>query len=154
MAKRDAQLIAQARAAFGGKRKARDAQSVAEKRRVKNDRRRRMGANPVPFGSASKRTQAAELFKEFTGHDAHAERAGDAARELGLPIRRGGEIPLVAFGELLAVEYETIRDGVTERYRHAFRKSSRPLLAARHDGERIYIVGGRYRFTDRGIVDD
>jgi hypothetical protein len=112
------------------------------------------GRNPVPPSSASKRAQAAELFKEFSGHDAEITSRVDAGRELGLPIRKGGEIPLLAFGELLAVEYETIRDGVTERYRHAFRKASRPLLAARHDGERLYIVGGRYRFTDRGIVDE
>jgi hypothetical protein len=83
----------------------------------------------------------------------HGERL-DAGRALGLPIAKGAKIPLLAFGELLEVKYRTTRDGQTELYRHPFRASSRPLLAARHDGSRVYIVGGRYRFTDRGIVDE
>jgi hypothetical protein len=69
-----------------------------------------------------------------------------------LPVK--GDHPLFAFGELLEVRYRTVRDGREEHYKHAFRKQSRPLLAARHDGKRIYIVGGRYRFTESGINDD
>jgi hypothetical protein len=133
MAKTEARFLAQVRAA------------LANKRHVER--------NPVPPSSAARIREGADLFKQFTGHDAELQDAGDAARELGLPIRRNEKIPMLAFGELLAVEYETVRDGKTERYRHSFRKESRPLLAARHDGKRIFIVGGRYRFTDRGITD-
>lgn len=56
-------------------------------------------------------------------------------------------------GHIDAIEYETVRDGKTEFYRHKFKKKSRPLLYAAHDGSRIGIVGGRYEFTNRGIVD-
>jgi hypothetical protein len=134
MEKTDKRFLAQAAQALHGERKTR--------------------TNPVPPSSAVRVREAAKLFRDFTGHDAEITSRVDAARELGLPVRKGQKIPLLAFGELLAVEYETIRDNVTERYRHAFRKSSRPLIAARHDGKRIYIVGGRYRFTERGIVDE
>lgn len=58
----------------------------------------------------------------------------------------------VAFGELIEVGYRSVRDG--QLYRHTFRlKKSRPLLAASSDGKSVYIVGGRYAFTDRGIED-
>ena len=113
---------------------------------------RRTRRNPAPRRSRTLE-QAGELFEEFTGHQARVGDRLDASRALGLPIRQGAKIPLVAFAELTEVRYRTIRDGREEFYRHPFRASSRPLLAARHDGKRIYIVGGRYRFTDRGIVD-
>jgi hypothetical protein len=99
-------------------------------------------------------TQASKLFEDFSGHRAQIRHRVDAGRELGLPLKKGAKIPLVAFAELLEVKYRTIRDGEEQFYRHPFRASSRPLLAARHDGKRLYIVGGRYRFTDRGIVDE
>jgi hypothetical protein len=102
-----------------------------------------MRENPAP-----RVEQAAKLLHEFSGH---WPRKVKIAREAGLDTRRH---PLLAFGELLEVKYRTIRDGEVEHYRHPFRASSRPLLAARHDGSRVYIVGGRYRFTDRGIVDE
>ena len=114
-----------------------------------NPRARR---NLAPRGSRELR-QAGRLFADFTGHDPRIGERLDASRALGLPIQPGRKIPLVAFAELLEVKDRTIRDGKEEFYRHPFRASSRPLLAARHDGKRLYIVGGRYRFTDRGIVD-
>jgi hypothetical protein len=36
---------------------------------------------------------------------------------------------------------------------HRFKKKSRPLLAASHDGTQLYILGGEYAFTDAGIID-
>jgi hypothetical protein len=38
-------------------------------------------------------------------------------------------------------------------YLHKFKGSARPLLVASADGSRLYVVGGRYRMTRRGIVD-
>lgn len=116
------------------------------------ERESRARRNPAPRSSAQL-AQAGELFEGFTGHRARVGSKLDAGRALGLPIQSGRKIPLVAFGELLEVKYRTIRDGKEEFYRHPFKAASRPLLAARHDGKRVYIVGGRYRFTDRGIVD-
>lgn len=106
--------------------------------------------NPVP---PSRVKQAQSLGLAFSGHQPELAETLDASRALKLPLKPGVKIPLFAFGELMGVKYRTVRDGREELYEHSFRQTSRPLLAARHDGSRIYIVGGRYRFTDRGIVD-
>lgn len=88
--------------------------------------------------------EAARRFQRFTGHKA------ESATLVPFP-----PYPIEAFaiGELVGVIYETVRDGEVEQYIHRFRKNSRPLLASTFDGTRLVIVGGRYRFTDRGIVD-
>lgn len=57
----------------------------------------------------------------------------------------------VAFGTLVEVVYISERDGL--HYRHTFRPKSRPLVVASSDGKQVQIVGGRFAFTDRGIVD-
>lgn len=93
--------------------------------------------------NASRIAKAARRFTRFTGH-----RAQSASL---INFRVPAE--LFAIGNILAIEYETVRDDVPETYRHKFRSSSRPLLAASFDGSQLVIVGGRYRFTDRGIVD-
>ena len=82
-------------------------------------------------------------YEAFTGHDA------EFVEELK------HEWPEVAFkfGLCDAIEYETVRDGVTEYYRHDFKKNSRPILISDHDGNSIALVGGRYRFTECGITD-
>jgi hypothetical protein len=105
--------------------------------------------NPVP---PSKFVQARELGRAFSGSTPELRETLDASKALGLPVRGGH--PLFVFGELLEVKYRTTRDGEVQLYKHPFRVQSRPLLAARHDGKRIYIVGGRYRFTETGINDE
>ncbi len=78
--------------------------------------------------------------------------AGRSAREVlavkDKPLKTG-----LVVGDCLGVMYETTRDGQKEKYCHEFKKNSRPLLVADFDGSRIGIVGGRYRFTERGIED-
>jgi hypothetical protein len=49
--------------------------------------------------------------------------------------------------------YSTVRDGRHENYVHRFGAKSRPLLAASSDGTQLYLLGGAYNFTERGIVD-
>jgi hypothetical protein len=99
--------------------------------------------NPVPLSSIAKIRRASANFEEFTGHDA----------EYLEELRH--EWPEVAFkfGMCDAIEYEATRDGVKEYYRHEFKKASRPILISDYDGNTIAIVGGRYRFTERGIED-
>ena len=65
-------------------------------------------------------------------------------------------LPKVAavIGECDGVLYTTVRDGVKERYIHEFRKGDKPLLCVSPDGRQILLVGGAYRFTEAGIVDD
>jgi hypothetical protein len=89
-----------------------------------------------------KLAQAAQLFHEFTGRKS----ARITKHELPASPTEG-----LVFGRLVDVGYESARDG--RLYRHTFRVRSRPLLVATPDGKTVYIVGGRYAFTDRGIVD-
>lgn len=56
----------------------------------------------------------------------------------------------MVLGVLEGVIYRT-PDGT--KYLHEFRGGSRPKLAATHDGRQLIVSGGRYRMTDRGIVD-
>lgn len=86
---------------------------------------------------------SARLYKEFSGHDAEVVDVVDVPDYDTYMI----------VGELVGVAYEAVRDGVSEKYFHEFRKSSRPLLAASHDGKEIRIIGGKYEFNDHGIVD-
>lgn len=95
--------------------------------------------NPAPPGRELAR--AATLYAGFTG------RRGRVARVPLKPLPRVG----LAFGELLELGYASFRDG--RPYRHTFRSQARPLLISSHDGRQLVIVGGRYRFTHRGIED-
>jgi hypothetical protein len=87
--------------------------------------------------------KAAQLFEDFTGHKpGHVDELRLKTHDVALKI-----------GQVDGILYTTIRDGKTERYIHRFKKKSRPLLAASYDGQQLYILGGEYAFTDRGIVD-
>ena len=86
---------------------------------------------------------AARRFARFTGHD--AERA--VSIEIDLPRAA------LYVGPVLAIEYETVRDGKAERYRHKFSSRAAPILAASDDGRQLLLLQGRFRFTERGIVD-
>lgn len=98
--------------------------------------------NPAP--RADKIRAAARRFQAFTGHTA------SAGEQVHFPDNPGVGL---AIGPLLGVMYSTIRDGKRENYIHRFRSQSRPLLATSHDGSTLYLLGGAYRFTARGIVD-
>ena len=59
----------------------------------------------------------------------------------------------MVIGECDGVLYTTVRDGVTERYIHEFASGDKPLLCVSPNGKQMLFVGGRYVFTERGIVD-
>lgn len=86
---------------------------------------------------------AAKLLEEFSGH-----KPTEVLRISEKPMRKG-----LVIGTLDGVLYTTVRDGKTEAYIHKFRKSSRPLLTARADGQQLGIVGGRFQMTEAGIED-
>lgn len=98
----------------------------------------------VPPSSRSRVARAADLYERFTGH---APEHGQRVRVV-LP-----DVALVV-GTLDGVLYTAVRDGVSERYIHEFAKRDRPILAASADGRQLVIVGGGYRMTELGIVDD
>ena len=66
-----------------------------------------------------------------------------------LPAFREG----VEVGPLVAVTYDTIRDGKKIRFEHEFKRRASPLLTVSDDGRKIAVIGGDFRFTDRGFVD-
>lgn len=101
-------------------------------------------SNPVPPSSKARIRAAADLFEQFTGHEADHYRA----------VPHTWPETVLTVGECDGILYSTIRDGVPEKYIHRFKKSARPLLAASHDGSQLALIGGKFRFTDRGIVDD
>lgn len=56
-------------------------------------------------------------------------------------------------GPIVGIAYEADRDGEKSQYFHKFKKSARPDLVARDDGKQLYVTGGNYKITDRGIED-
>lgn len=88
--------------------------------------------------------KGADLFERFTGHA--AEFAGRV--KVKDPPRVG-----VVVGTLDFVGYTTVRDGEVEKYIHKFRAADKPMLVVAPDGRSLHLVGGRYVFTERGIVD-
>ena len=108
--------------------------------------------NPVPASSragASRRVrdlvdQAADLYERFFGHDPE-----EIGRVTVPTIPRVG----VAIGEVDGILYSTVRDGKFEKYIHKFHKKDRPLFVVSPDGKQLFLIGGNYTFTERGIVD-
>lgn len=109
--------------------------------------------NPVPASSRAGMSrevrdeieQASDLYERFSGHD--PEEIGKVRVP---PTPRVG----VAVGEVDGILYSTVRDGQLEKYIHKFRKSDRPLFVVAPDGKQLFLIGGNYTFTERGIVDD
>jgi hypothetical protein len=88
--------------------------------------------------------KARALYEDFTGAP------GRIAGKVSVPPI---DKVLTVVGECEAVAYTAVRDGERASYQHEFRQKSRPLLAVSPDGKRLYLIGGSYRFTERGIED-
>lgn len=88
--------------------------------------------------------RAARLYADFTGREPPYR-----VDRVKLPEDTTG----LLIGNTEAIAYNAVRDGKRESYIHEFRKGSRPALAVSHDGKRLYLLGGGYEFTDRGIED-
>lgn len=65
------------------------------------------------------------------------------------------DIPTVVacIGHVESIDYTTTHGDKAVLYRHDFVKGSRPLLAVSADGRQLLLIGGRFQFTERGIVD-
>lgn len=101
-------------------------------------------SNPVPASSVEQQVfDAGKRYKRFTGMDP------DLVEWIEIPEFHA----LACIGEIDALEYTTVRDGVEERYRHSFKTKARPLFGVTPDGQTIVILGGGFTFTERGIVD-
>lgn len=88
--------------------------------------------------------KAANLYERFSGHEAEV-----CGRVKVRALPKVG----VAIGSLDGVLYTTVRDGRVEKYIHKFHASDKPLFVVSPDGKSLHLVGGRYDFTERGIVD-
>jgi hypothetical protein len=88
--------------------------------------------------------RASRAFEDFTGRK---------ARKVTVEKIDDGPVTGWEMGPLVGVAYEAVRDGQRDRYFHEFAKSARPRLVARDDGRQLYIAGGRYNVTERGVED-
>jgi hypothetical protein len=102
---------------------------------------RRIVKNPyqVPQADVAKATK---LYEEFR------EQKAQTGRVLRIDWPRS----LMSMGYIHDIGYDTVRNGDAEKYRHHFAPGSRPILCADKRGL-LFIVGGRYHVTERGIVD-
>jgi hypothetical protein len=60
---------------------------------------------------------------------------------------------VVHIGYLEAFDYRTTHGTELALYKHEFARGSRPLLCVSSDGTQLLLLGGRYHFTERGVVD-
>lgn len=65
------------------------------------------------------------------------------------------KIPKVVacMGYVESLDYRTTHKGKAQPYRHRFAAGSRPLLCVSSDGRQLMLLGGLYKWTERGIVD-
>ena len=87
--------------------------------------------------------KAVRLYTDFTGHDPKfidewTVVVPDTALQVGL---------------ITGILYKTRMDGKVQEFMHEFTGKSRPILAASADGTQLLVLGGDYKFTERGIVD-
>lgn len=60
---------------------------------------------------------------------------------------------VACMGYVESLDYRTTHKGKAQPYRHRFAPGSRPLLCVSSDGRQLMLLGGLYKWTERGIVD-
>ncbi len=104
-------------------------------------RRRRRRRNPV--GRHQHYAQAVRLYRDYHGEDPQF------VDEYLVPSTDVA----VYVGRVTGIMYEARREGELVEWIHEFSGRSRPVFAVSPDGEQILVLGGEFRFTERGIVD-
>ncbi len=98
----------------------------------------------VPPSKRARVAEAVDLFQRFRGDDPEwIDRIDIEHPDV-----------LLIVGHCDGVLYTTERDGQVEKYIHQFKKAARPLLCTSYDGQQLYLLGGDFTFTHRGIVDN
>lgn len=91
--------------------------------------------------------------KEFRGafklHEEFREKAPTRAKKVSYAVPS----VLMVMGQVEFIGYRTTHGDEMVLYKHDFAPGSRPQLAAGPKRNQLFLVGGRYRVTDRGIVD-
>jgi hypothetical protein len=86
---------------------------------------------------------SAKLYEEFR------EEPPERARRVEFKVPAA----VAVMGQVEFIGYMTTHAGRTHLYVHQFAPGSRPTLGAGKGRNQAYLIGGRYRVTDRGIVD-
>ena len=60
---------------------------------------------------------------------------------------------VACIGHVESIDYRTTHGKKLALYRHDFAAGSRPLFCVSADGSQLLLLGGRFKFTERGIVD-
>lgn len=88
--------------------------------------------------------KAAQAYEAFTGRKPKAVKRNRLSEQ---------DVSGWHMGPVVGIAYEATRDGRRAQYFHEFTKAARPDLVSRDDGRQLYITGGKYTVTDRGIED-
>jgi hypothetical protein len=95
------------------------------------------------MGLRSDMRSSASLYEGFR------EETPQRAKRVAYKVPRA----VAVMGQVEFIGYMTTHAGKTHLYVHQFAPGSRPTFAAGKGKNQAYLVGGRYRVTDRGIVD-
>ncbi len=87
--------------------------------------------------------KAKKLYEKFREAPARRARVGNVKLPRAVAV----------MGYLEVVGYSTTHGGKAKMYKHTFAKGSRPLLCAGPGKNQLFLIGGRFHVTDRGIVD-
>lgn len=91
--------------------------------------------------------------KDFRGafklHEDFRELPPDKALRMKVNLPKA----LMSMGHVEAICYRTTHGHASVLYKHDFAPGSRPVLAAGPKRNQLFLLGGRYHVTDRGIVD-
>jgi hypothetical protein len=87
--------------------------------------------------------KAKKLYEDFR------ETSAKRARKIRVKLPRA----VAVMGYCEAILYSTTHNGVAKLYKHKFAKGSRALLCAGPGPNQLYLIGGRFHVTERGIVD-
>jgi hypothetical protein len=88
--------------------------------------------------------RAAKLYKAFR------ERTPRVAKEVRIKLPRA--VAVMGYADFIGYT-TTHRGGKALRYKHSWAKGSKPLLCAGPGKNQLFLIGGGFHVTERGIVD-
>jgi hypothetical protein len=92
--------------------------------------------------STRERLRALKLYRDFR-----------EAEPVGKLVRARYPRTLARMGVCEFIGYMTTHNGKTAMYVHHFAPGSRPALYAGTGRNKLFLMGGRFTVTDRGITD-